>query len=424
MSFFHRRSPGQQMVAAANFVTGVSPDVSVRFRLAVLVSHFIQYHVPLFRALAAHPQIDLTVFVCREWGAATYVDPGFGLSLRWDRSLTDGYRWDLLPNWSPRPHSPVWGAVNPKIISRIWRGHFHAVWVHGWTHITTWLAIVSALATDTPLLLRGEAHLLSHSQRLSAWLKRLLLVPVFRRTAGFLSIGRRSSEFYQHFGVSKERIFLTPYAVDNEFFNDEARRYAPCRQQLKADLGLDPALPVILFSGELIARKRHFDLLAAFEILGPVASVVFLGDGELRASLESASRRIKNVHFAGFKNQTELPPYFALADVFVLPSAYEPWGLVLNEAMCFGLPVIASDGVGAGADLIEHGVNGFIYPAGQADLLAQCLRQVLSDPAQRARMGQASRRKIESWSYSQDVEGVLRCLQSIALQPTANGRFA
>ena len=103
-------------------------------------------------------------------------------------------------------------------------------------------------------------------------------------------------------------------------------------------------------------------------------------------------------------------------------SAKAAW--IALESSALGLPVIASDGVGAGADLIEHGVNGFIYPAGQADLLAQCLRQVLSDPAQRARMGQASRRKIESWSYSQDVEGVLRCLQSIALQPTANGRFA
>jgi glycosyltransferase involved in cell wall biosynthesis len=136
-----------------------------------------------------------------------------------------------------------------------------------------------------------------------------------------------------------------------------------------------------------------------------------LGVGQLRGQLEAYARdrRLTNVKFVGFKNQTEIAPYFAMSDVFVLPSGFEPWGLVVNEALCFGLPVIASDKVGATGDLVQPGVNGFIYPAGDVAALTARLEELLLNPELRESAGKASEKLIKKWGIPEIVEGVLEC---------------
>jgi glycosyltransferase involved in cell wall biosynthesis len=124
---------------------------------------------------------------------------------------------------------------------------------------------------------------------------------------------------------------------------------------------------------------------------------------------------VDGVVFAGFKNQKELPSLYAAADVLVVPSLSEAWGLVVNEAMCFGLPVIVSDRVGAAVDLVREGENGFIFPVGDIDRLAEDLSSVLRDSDLRRRLGQRSREKIRRWSYEEDLSGLLECLESIAV---------
>ncbi len=393
----------------------ISQKNQARYRIAIVISHFIQYHAPLFRMLASNPQIDLTVFVCSRHGADSCYDLGFGRVFSWDRPVTVGYRWELLTNWRKGPPSAFWSCINPSIINRLRRGGFDAVWVHGWADVTTWLGILTALIFDIPLLVRGEARLALRESRLKSLAKRLILAPILRRASGVLTIGKLSCDYYRHYGIQGHRQFLTPYAVDNDYFISKAQQLGNDRMRLKAGLGLDAGRPLILFSGKLIPRKRPFDLLHAQQCLENQASLVLLGDGILRPALEiyAHEHRIQNVYFAGFKNQTELCQYFAAADIFVLPSEFETWGLVVNEAMCFGLPVIISDGVGAGPDLVEHGANGFVYPAGNIDRLVAYLRQMFLDENMRVAMGCASFEKIKAWSYVQDVAGVLACLQSL-----------
>src|ERR671923_2005224 len=145
--------------AAANGETMTSTHRP--YRLAVVASHPIQYQAPLFRALAARPEIDLTVLFCGDWGLESYDDKGFGRELKWDVPLLDGYRSEFLPNVSPKPSpSRFWGLINPGVVRRLRAGRFDALWMHGWAKFTDWLAMLTAFASGVPVLLRGETTLL------------------------------------------------------------------------------------------------------------------------------------------------------------------------------------------------------------------------------------------------------------------------
>ncbi|RKX93558.1 MAG: glycosyltransferase family 1 protein, partial [Spirochaetes bacterium] len=151
------------------------------------------------------------------------------------------------------------------------------------------------------------------------------------------------------------------------------------------------------------------------EKLEKEAFLLFVGDGEERKTLGDyvKKRSIKNVLFLGFKNQTELPKYYVIGDIFVLPSSFEPWGLVINEAMCYGLSIIATDKVAATTDLVHHGENGFIYPAGDIEALANCLLKLIQDGELRKNMGKRSFEIISRWSYVEDIKGIMAALDYV-----------
>jgi len=389
-----------------------------RFRLAILASHVIQYQAPLFRMLACQPEIELSVFFCSEGGARSYHDKGFGREVKWDVPLLEGYSFEFLPNWSIRPDaSEFWGRINPRIILFLRRRKFDAIWVHGWARFTDWMAMLAAFTFKIPVLMRGESNLLLALPPWKSALKRIVLRNLFRRTSAFLAIGRYNADFYRAYGVPKEKIYLIPYAVNNDFFLSQAEKLANCKAELKQELGIAPGVPVVLYSGKLIGKKRPSDLLKAFEYVLKTqkAVLVYVGAGSLEPELKHyAETKHLPVVFAGFRNQTELPKWFAIADVFVLPSADEPWGLVVNEAMCFSLPIVASDQVGAAGDLVRGGMNGFVFSPGDTRSLSEHLEPLLSDPVLRASFGTKSREIIEHWSYRENVNGILNCLEQLA----------
>lgn len=389
------------------------------FRLAAVVSHPIQYQAPLFRALADCAEIDLHVFFCSRRGVDEYHDAGFGKRLSWDIPLLGGYRYTFLKDLSPLPDRgriPV--VFNPEITTALARGNFDAVWVHGWNPASSWIACATGATLGLPILLRGESDGLAEPLGLKGKLKHTILASFFKRISGFLAIGSNNLRFYQSYGVPVERIFWTPYAVDNSFFLEHATGLEGQKALLREKQGIPADRPVILYCGKLVDVKRPMDLLVAFAglINDQQASLVFVGDGPLRRSMEQfvAERCLRHVYFLGFRNQTELPPCYAMADVLVLPSGFEPWGLVLNEAMCCGLPVIASDRVGAAADLVQEGVNGFTFPVGDTAALADRLKRVLSNEQAQEEMGEQSRRIIDSWSFREDIAGLLGALHTVA----------
>lgn len=366
-------------------------------------------------------EIALEVYYMDDQGVRQYRDPEFGVSIQWDMPLLEGYSWHLLSNRSPWPETDhFFRFIHPQIIGVLRRERYDALIVHGYNRATQWLAFLGAWASQTPLLLRGESTLLGRRPWWAAS-KRLLLGTLFRGMQGMLAIGMRNRQFYRAFGVPENRIFFTPYAVDNERLLAEAARLCPRRDELRRVVGWPSDRPVILYVGKLIPRKRPMDLLEAFSRLTAdfPAVLVFLGEGSERTRLmeEVGRRRLSHVVITGFVNRGDISRYYAAADILVLPSAHEPWGLVLNEGMCFGLPIIASDMVGAAPDLVRPGENGIVYPMGDVDALAHALLALLADPGRRAGTGARSREIVAAYSYDADVRGVLEALHTLPSRP-------
>jgi glycosyltransferase involved in cell wall biosynthesis len=394
------------------------------FRVAYLVSHPIQYQVPLLQRLAAHPDIGLHVYYMDDQGTQRRLDPEFGVSFRWDIPLLDGYTWHSLRNRSPWATSDHFlRFIHPEVIAILRRERYDALIVHGYAHATEWMAFAGAWASHTPLFLRGESTLLGKRSVWRSLVKRLLLGGMLRRITGALAIGTLNRAFYKSYGVPESRIFSVPYAVDNHRFQTEADRLRGSRSSLRDALGWPQDVPVILYAGKLIPKKRPDDLLEAYARISAdhPAALVFLGDGSERDRLirDAQLRGLKWVFVTGFVNQTEIVRYYAAADMLVLPSGHEPWGLALNEGMCVGLPVIASDAVGAAPDLVRQAENGFLYPVGDIDALTRALGTLLADPARRRRMGDRSREIVAAFSYEADLRGILEALHHIARETTA-----
>jgi glycosyltransferase involved in cell wall biosynthesis len=388
-------------------------------RLLVLTSHPIQYQAPLFRALAAREEIDLEVCFYSRRGLEKRLDPQFGVPVAWDIPLTEGYRHRFLRNvgTSDGPDG-FWSLLNPEVLPLSTSKKFDAVWIQGWALASNWLAWLGASVAFKRILLRGESNGLEEPRGWKRIAKHVVLRTYLSRIGGVLTIGRLNKEFYKRYGFPDEKLFQTPYAVDNSFFFAQADRLCPQKTALRRQYGLQPDLPVVLYTGKLIAKKRPFDLIKAFQRIRSrlPCALALVGDGALRPELERfvAEQRVSDVHFLGFRNQSEIGRLYAMADVFVLPSSSEPWGLSLNEALCFGLPAVVSDQVGSGMDLIEPGVNGYRFACGDIEELAFYLERVLNSE-EHAEMGRQSRRKIALWGIEQSVSGIIEALHTTVL---------
>ncbi|HEU5103054.1 MAG TPA: glycosyltransferase family 4 protein [Roseiflexaceae bacterium] len=394
------------------------------YRLAIVNSHPIQYFAPLYRRIAQEPGIDLTVYYCSREGVDEYVDPGFGQRIKWDISLLDGYRYQFLPNWRQgnRPGG-IASMVNPAIAAEIWRHRYDAIWVHGHNCLTHLLAIAAAKLTGTLVMMSCDTTLLRQRKLLKRILRQPLMTIFYIACDACLAVGTRNAQYYRRHGVSERKLFRVPYSVDNDFFISSAERYRKDVDATKRELGIATDRPVILYASKLVRRKRPMDLLQAYHRLIAQrieATLLFVGSGaeeeELRAY--SAHHELRDVHFLGFRNQTVLPLFYALADIFVLPSVDEPWGLVINEVMCASLPVIATDVVGAAADLVRHSENGFLFRPGDLGELSSYLAQLCSDRGMCRKMGARSLEIIRGWSYEQCVEGLSAAMR-IQIRPRA-----
>jgi glycosyltransferase involved in cell wall biosynthesis len=213
--------------------------------------------------------------------------------------------------------------------------------------------------------------------------------------------------------------------VDNAFFRQRSLEAASERSALQAEWDLDPSRPVILFASKLQERKRCIDLLEAYLELAPGAEphpyLLIVGDGEERPALEAraAQSGVTSIRFCGFRNQSELPRFFDLATVFVLPSRHEPWGLIVNEVMNAARPVVVSEDVGCHADLITDGVEGCVFPVGDVAALTAALQRVLEVPGAADRMGHAAFNRIQHWDFEADVRG-LRTAISVLTRKTVS----
>lgn len=396
--------------------------VDGRVKLAYLVSHPIQYQAPLLRRIAQEPDIDLTVLYSSDFSLHEYRDSGFGVGVEWGVPLLGGYRHKFLAAIRDQRRTGVASIISRGILKELRAGAYDALWVHGYTSVNSLQGMLAAKAMGIPVLLRAESWLQDRSRneaRTAA--KRVFFAALKGLVDGVLPIGLRNVAYWRHYLGDDFLQFLMPYAVDNEYFQQRCAEAATRRGALLKELDLDPSRPVILFAAKLQKRKRCEDLIEAYKSLcsergGKLQpSLVIVGDGEERIVLEAQveASGLRDVRFCGFRNQSELPRFFDLASVFVLPSRHEPWGLVVNEVMNAGKAVIVSDEVGCQPDLITDGCEGCIFAAGDVGSLTNALRRVLIDQETARRMGERALERIRRWSYEEDVHGLRRALAAV-----------
>jgi glycosyltransferase involved in cell wall biosynthesis len=393
-----------------------------KVRLAYLVTHPIQYQAPLLRRIAEESGIDLTVFFCSDFSLKSYLDPSFGKIIAWDVPLIGGYRHEILPALGRRDQLSFWRPVNYGLAKHLTRTNFEVLWVHGYNRWFNWRAIAGAKMRGLKVLVRDEATRLTGTRhKLKGLAKRIFFLILRNLCDGFLAIGTLNAEYYQSYGIGPERIFSVPYAVDNAFFRDKAKTASGERECLRRQLGLEPGRPIILYASKLSEVKRGTDLLEAYihlspdQIQEPKSYLLFIGEGNQRQSLEERARAMNwsSIKFLGFKNQTELPRYYDLCDVLVLPSVFEPWGLVINEVMNAGRAVVVSDQVGCGPDLVKDGENGYVFKAGDIAGLRLALDSILSNPEKCRALGRKSLEIIEKWGIEEDVAGLKQALEDV-----------
>jgi len=279
--------------------------------------------------------------------------------------------------------------------------------------------MLAAKMLGIPVLLRAESRLMEDRSRSKEAARRLFFTGLSGLVDGVLSIGTSNAAYWRHYLGKEFPQSPMPYAVDNAYFQRRSEEARAGRADLLAELKLDPSRPVILFASKLQQRKCCGDLLEAYIKLSPAPGVdphpylVIVGDGEERAALErrASESGFEGIRFCGFRNQSELPRFFDLATVFVLPSRREPWGLIVNEVMNAGRAVILSDEVGCAVDLVRDGVEGRIFPAGDVNALTGALQSVLATPGTAIEMGQRGRERIQSWSFEEDVQGLRNAIE-------------
>jgi glycosyltransferase involved in cell wall biosynthesis len=388
-------------------------------RLGILTSHPIQYHAPWFRALAK--ETDLQVFFAHRQSPAEQGKAGFGVAFDWDVDLLSGYRHTFLPNVARAPSvNHFFGCDTPQITAEIASGKFDAFIVTGWFLKAYWQAVRACQRNNIPVLVRGDSHLHTPRSLPRKWVKKIAYRIMLKRFDGFLAVGQRNREYLSYYGVPTEKIFCAPHFVNNEWFAARAKEEPQGRRALRGSWGASDQTLVLLFVGKFRPLKRPADLLRALKFsqersVDTVA--VFVGSGELDQALRTEAKQLGvRAHFVGFKNQSELPCYYAAADALVLPSESETWGLVVNEAMACGVPAIVSDAVGCAPDLIEEGKTGFIFSVGDCGQLARQVKTLaeLKERGHDFRPVLAS--KLRDYSVEAAVRGTLKAIGALARQ--------
>ena len=380
-------------------------------RMSVFSTHPIQYMVPLWRRIASDKDVCLRVHYFSDVSVRGGVDPGFGVPVAWDVPVLDGYEYVFLER-----DADLRGyrrARVPRLKQRLVAEQTDCVLVHGYTHDFERQVVSTARGMGLRTLLRGELTDAPRPGRKvwKRWVRGIYLEWFYRRIDGFCCIGQNSLAHLRRYRIPDRRIFFSPYSVDGEFFESQREEWP--RDKARQHLGIPENCKVALLSGKLIPRKQPLLLARALRrVRGRHRlHLIVLGDGPL---MEPLHEEIKSVlesrcTMPGFVNQSELGSYFGASDFLVLPSSFETWGLVVNEAMHFGLPAIISSSVGCGADLVRQGETGLVFQEGDVSGLASALERLIQ-PGVARRMGEAALEHIQGYSIEASAAGVIEAM--------------
>lgn len=400
-----------------------------RIKLTACATHPIQYHSPVWRRLAAEPGIEFEAFYGTDISIRGYRDSEFGTVVKWDIPLTAGFRHTYLSTDNKIQSVDFWNPTASGLKKKFLRFRPDVVLLTAYAGRFNMGAWQAARSVGAKVIIRHEASDVAVSR--SRWKSRmrdLLLRRLYARIDGFAVIGTEASRHLLRLGVGRQKMELAPYCVDSDFFAGEAERWLPQRNTLRRECGLVEGDIALVFSGKLIPKKDPLLILTAIGRLEPALRarihLLVAGDGELREVLAATGREQlgDRLHMFGFLNQTEIGRVYACGDMLILPSrrgAGETWGLVVNEAMQFGLAPLVSDGVGCAPDLVV-GECGRVFSSGSDEELAEAISSIASEVRTRGALVRAIvRKRVASHSSAAAAAGIAAMARRVTLPETS-----
>jgi glycosyltransferase involved in cell wall biosynthesis len=372
-----------------------------RIRLAIIVSHPIQYYAPLYQRLARRDDLLIKVFFTWHDGHAAVADRGFRIPLAWDIPLTEGYEFQRVPNLSSDPGTHhFFGLQNPSLIDQVKAWNPDVVHITGWAWLSHLWAMRAFHKMGTQVLFRGDSHLLDGIPHGARWqLKRALLKRVFSWPSAFLVVGQANRAYYETFGVAPDRLISCPHSIDVARFAQPADRYEEEARLWRRQLDISDDRRVLLFAGKFEHKKRPVELMRTVQALSdPSLLLIMVGGGELSAEVNAiAAADPVRFRVLAFQNQTRMPVVYRLGHLFILPSAFgETWGLAVNEALACGRPVLVSDRVGCAADVVDASY-GRLFSWADSSSLPRALSEMTRDRAALSAMGRSAAKR--AWLF-------------------------
>ncbi len=375
-------------------------------RLVIITEIISPYRIPLFNALARRPEVDLHVIFLAE------TDPGLRQWQVYKDEIKFSYQ--VLRSW--RRRMGRYHVLFNAGISRALRSARPDVIVcGGYNYIASWQALVWARIHNVPFCLWSESNL--QERRRGRVLVEIVKTEFLRQCSGFAVPGRRAREYLLAHKMKEDVIFTAVNAVDNDLFASGTASARAVAAKARTELSLPSRY--FLFVGRLVREKGVFELLAAYAKLDRTVreqiGLVFVGDGASRGELEQQASSITpgTIRFVGFAQREQLPIYYALSELLILPTYSDTWGLVVNEAMACGLPVVLSQAAGCADDLVTEGWNGHLVPAEDVDALAAAMNRLASQPSLCAEMGIRSLKRIAEYSPVNWSKGIVKMVNAV-----------
>ncbi len=380
-------------------------------RTAIVAVAPAPYRDRLFEELAARPGLETRVF---------FLQPRDSL-----RNWTEAelhYPAEFVPCLTPEScyRFPLAGAVNPSLVGRIAAFEPDCILQYGHSFWSQFAVMLWASRRGIPYLLRCDSNLGNRQRRRAGGSRRLgklssaVLRYFAKRAAGVVSIGSANDQYWAFFAVEPRRRFFAPFAVDNDRFQLDVQLHRPNRAAIRAEFGLKESHRVLLFAGRFVAPKNLERLLRTWQTVDATGATLWLvGSGPLESQLRSMAD--DRVVFTAFLANNDMAKIYSAADGLILPSNFEPWGLVANEAMACGLPLLISTACGCAADLLEDDRNGWSFdPSDEHEIFdaMQSFFDAASDTL--GSMGRRSTEIIDKWHYRNAIEGLETAFRTVA----------
>ena len=367
------------------------------------------YFSNLLKMFSDQPDIDLRVVFCaKTTDGFSYLDANTNTMKEWGLNVLEGYESSFLNNKIVPLGFPDYKIIDRNIVKFISRQKYDIILMaNGYWSLTTWYAIEAASKNNIPIITRATVETTRERNRALLLLKKFVVGAYCRKMRAGVYECKAQMEYLIQYGMKKSDLFYAPCAVDNDFFQSIATKYS--KDTVRKELGIRKESIVISTTGQLIPRKRPWDLIRAYELLtekGYCLDLFIVGDGIQKKEIENyiEKKEYSNIHMTGKVSQNEVGKYLAASDIYVIASDYDASPKALNEAMNFGLPVIATTGVSTVPELIIEGVNGYVYQAGDTEALAYNISRII-DEKRSILMGKESLRIVSENGFDRVIQG-------------------